>query len=505
MIERVYNNTLNFIKTISKEKRKEIGQFFTQPSIAEFMAKLMVYNKKDIKILDAGAGSGILTAALCDQCLKNKTIVNIHVDLYENNKDIIPLLEENMKYIKKQIKKTGRSFSYTIIEENFILYNSDFWNGKEKRNETDLYDVIISNPPYMKIRKNDIESATMKNIVHGQPNMYFLFMAMAAKLLRKEGQMIFINPRSFTSGAYFRKFREWFLSNVKITNIHLFHSRNNIFKTDKILQETLILKAIKLDKHIDTINITTSSNAAFDDLEKLEVSKDVIINKNTDNFYILIPTNIEELEIINLINNWKYTMPELGFKLSTGKVVDFRATEFLKNEPGKDTVPLIWPCNFNDNKVKHPVKNNKSPQFIVNNQNSKSLLMDNKDYILIKRFSSKEESKRIQCALYLKDDFNKFNQIAIENHLNYINGDMTIEEMYGLFTILNSSYIDRYYRILNGSTQVNATEMNSIPMPDIDTIIEIGKRVIIENNISVQNCDKIIKELFIENKLENVI
>lgn len=505
MIERVYNNTLSFIETISKEKRKEIGQFFTQPSIARFMAKLMDYNKKDIKILDAGAGSGILTAALCEQCLKNETIKNIHVDLYENNKGILPILEENMKYIKKQIKKTGRSFSYTIIEENFILYNSDFWNGKEKRNETDLYDVIISNPPYMKIRKNDIESTTMKNIVHGQPNMYFLFMAMASKLLKKEGQMIFINPRSFTSGAYFRKFREWFLSNVKITNIHLFHSRNNVFKTDKILQETLILKAIKSDKCINTITVTTSPNATFNNIDKLEVSKDIIINNNIDNFYILIPTNIEELEIISLINSWKYTMPELGFKLSTGKVVDFRATEFLKDEPDENTIPLVWSCNFDNNKIKHPVKNNKSPQFILNTENSKSLLMDNKDYILIKRFTSKEEPKRIQCALYLKDDSNEFDKIAIENHLNYINGDMTVKEMYGLFTILNSSYIDKYYRILNGSTQVNATEMNSIPMPDIDTIVEIGKRVIMENNISVQNCDKIIKELFIENKLENVI
>ena len=69
---------------------------------------------------------------------------------------------------------------------------------------------MISNPPYKKIGKNDIESTIMENVVYGQPNMYFLFMAMAERLLKDDGELIFIVPRSWTSGTYLRSLEKYF-------------------------------------------------------------------------------------------------------------------------------------------------------------------------------------------------------------------------------------------------------------------------------------------------------
>ncbi len=39
--------------------------------------------------------------------------------------------------------------------------------------------------------------------------------------------------------------------------------------------------------------------------------------------------------------------------------------------------------------------------------------------------------------------------------------------VYGLYVLFNSTIYDEYYRILNGSTQVNSTEINAMPVPDI--------------------------------------
>ncbi|MBV4438453.1 Eco57I restriction-modification methylase domain-containing protein [Clostridium tyrobutyricum] len=507
IINKVNESTSNYVNTMSRNIRKKIGQFFTQPKVAEFMANLMKYNNDTIKILDAGAGSGILTAALCQKCLEDTVIKNIHIDLYENNENILPILKNTMEYISKIMDKYEKKFTYSIIEKNFILHNKNLWNDKDTKDQVKLYDIIISNPPYKKISKSDEESAVMDNIVYGQPNIYFLFMAMSAKLLKNGGQMIYIVPRSFTSGAYFKKFRKWFLNNVQLMHIHLFNSRGEIFNADSILQETIILKAIKIKerKDIDTITITTSSDSTFSDLDTFKISENTIIDRSTDNLYILIPKSEEEIKIINLINNWKYTMPDLGFKLSTGKVVDFRAKEFLNYHVNYNTVPLFWPCNFSKNKIKYVFNESKYPQFIINDEKSKSLLMDNKDYIFLKRFTSKEEPKRIQCALYFADQFSNYGKIGVENHLNYItklNGDFTYEELYGLFVILNSSYLDKYYRILNGSTQVNATEMNSIHFPDMETILKIGLQAVRENDISVKSCNKIIRKVFIEKSIK---
>lgn len=501
MIDIIHNYTLEYIESIPKQKRKSIGQFFTQPEIAKFMSSLMECDKETIKVLDAGAGSGILTATLCERCLEITTIKNIHVDLYENNEDILPVLKKSMDHISNTINSNGKNFTYNIIEENFILYNSNYWHSRETKEENELYDVIISNPPYKKISKSDKESLAMSSIVHGQPNIYFLFIAMATKLLKPEGEMIFINPRSFTSGAYFKKFRQYLFSNVQISNVHLFDSRGDVFNTEKVLQETLILRAVKTAQNVETVKITTSSDATFKEINEIDVHSNLIIDKNTDNLYVLLPANEKEVEVIKLINSWSDTIPELGFKLSTGKVVDFRATEFIKSNKEEGTVPLIWACNFNQNKIIHPVESEKNQQYIADNKNSSSLMLENKDYVLVKRLTSKEEARRVQSSLYFANELNEYKRIGIENHLNYIykqDGDFEKEELYGLFTVLNSSYLDIYYRILNGSTQVNASEMNSIKIPNINVIKEMGRRVIKENNISVENCDKIIEELFLE-------
>lgn len=500
MVELIYKNTINFIQNISKEKRKSIGQFFTPTSIARFMAKLAELKTESVKILDAGAGSGILTAALCQKCIEAKIVKDVYVDLYENNPDVFPILEQSMKAISSFMDQNGIGFKYRIINKNFIVDNSDFWHGIEARAEESLYDIVITNPPYKKIRKNDIESISMSDIVYGQPNIYFLFLAMSAKLLKENGQLISINPRSFTSGAYFKEFRKWFLNNVLITNIHLFDSREKVFKTEKILQETVIFKAIKTHQTHENLMITTSQDESFKNINCLTVSASTIIDYTSDNFYILIPTTYGDLQILELVRNWKYTLPDLHYRISTGKVVDFRATGFLSTDVSEDSVPLYWPCNFFDNKTTHPIDNKKCPQFILNTPKSKSLLINNDNYIFVKRFTAKEEARRIQCALCQKSDI-KYKYIGVENHLNYItkiNGTSSLDELYGLCTILNSTYMDKYYRILNGSTQVNATEMNSIPFPSLEIIRQIGSYSKTEKHLTVSFCDKMIYKFLID-------
>ena len=86
---------------------------------------------------------------------------------------------------------------------------------------------------------------------------------------------------------------------------------------------------------------------------------------------------------------------------------------------------------------------------------------------------------------------------SAENHLNYItngHGGLEPDEVYGLFVIFNSTLWDRYYRILNGSTQVNASECNSLPMPDLRTVKRLGERIQGEEYLTTELCDAIIME-----------
>ena len=505
IINSIYNATLEYINTKPKTERKKIGQFFTPPPVAEFMASLAEFTDEEIALLDPGAGSGILTGALCDAIIANSNIRKVHATLYENNIDVLPVLNTNMELIKAHMQKNGKEFFYKIVDSNFITANGLFWRN-ELGAEENYYDVIIANPPYKKIGKSDQEAIEMESIVYGQPNIYFLFMAMAAKMLKEDGQMIFINPRSFSSGAYFQKFRQWFFENIKLSHLHLFVSREDVFNCDSVLQETIILKAVKTKKNISNITVTETENLMmFESIKRFQVPYEIVVSNEEERF-MLIPTKSEDTDIISFMKAWPETLISLGYKLKTGPVVDFRATEFLKEENEENTVPLFWPYNYDGYRIKYPVKNAKKPQFIIDSDKSKYLLLKNEDYIFVKRFTSKEENRRIQSAIYLESEFDE-SFIGIENHLNYItkiHGKFQPEELYGLFVILNSSYIDKYFRILNGSTQVNANEMNTMPFPSKQDIIELGKVALNTQFLSVEECDRILENKFGSAELKNV-
>lgn len=496
LVNEVQEYTNEYLEKKSKKDRKKIGQFFTPAVVADFMASLSgAYNNfEELTILDCGSGTGILAAALIDKFKTHKSLKRLHIDLYELDNNVLPILTKSMEYIKHNLENLSIEFTYEIIHGNFVTLNVDNWNS----DFVGKYDLVISNPPYKKISKSSEEAVAMSSIVHGQPNIYFLFMAMALKLLKENGELIFINPRSFTSGLYFKKFRTWFLENTIISRIHLFVSRKNVFGNDQVLQETIILKALKSKSKEDKICISESTDSDLSkNIFQIYLPYDSVITKN-ENKFILLPTTEEDIQVMNLLSKWKYNLVKLGYKLKTGPVVDFRSLEYLKNEPLEETVPLLWLHNFNGGLIRFPVTKEGKPQYILNNSESKNLLLENKDYLLLKRFTSKEEKRRLQAAIYSSKEFN-YSKIGFENHLNYIvkeSGIMELNELYGLYALFNSDILDKYYRIVNGSTQVNATEVNSMPLPEKELIIKIGDLILKENDLSVDKCNDIVNNIF---------
>lgn len=495
IVDKIQEITKKYLEKHNKTRRKEMGQFFTSSETAIFMANMFDINKEKISILDPGAGTGILAAALCERLLKENCVKEVYLDLYENNNDVIETLEKSLFLLEEKFKKAKKTFNFNIKKENFITFNKTNWENK-----TNFYDLIISNPPYKKISKNQEESLIMDEIVYGQPNMYALFLAMSANLLNQNGELVFIIPRSFTSGAYFKKFRQWLLMNLSLNKIHIFISRDQIFKNENVLQETIILKAVKNnDKSFITVSETFNND--YENIKEFEIPYNLVV-QNNDDCYILIPTDENEIRILNDFNNLNNNLITLGFKLKTGPVVHFRALESLEeNEKIGDTYPLLWPYNIEENRISFPFFVQNKPQYI--NGNLSNLLLENKNYLVIKRFTTKEENRRIQVAMHLKVNM-LYSHIGIENHLNYItkiDSQIENEEFYGLFAFFNTSYVDKYYRILNGSTQVNASEVNKIPLPTLDKIKELGRLIIKEKIYKVEYCDSIV-ERYIFNKGE---
>lgn len=471
-----------YIEKIPIEIRKKKGQYFTNKEVSKLMVALFnnIDQKKEIKILDPGAGIGIFESSFCEYLKSLKKQVKVSFDLYENDTNVLSLLELNMKACGEEMASESIEIDYKIFNEDFILSNASIFNNQKNFDSNRKgYDFIISNPPYYKLNKDSPQIVEMENIVNGQPNIYPFFMAISARLLKNNGQMTVLTPRSYCSGLYFKKFRECFFNDIRPQKIHLFESRKEIFKKFGVLQENVILNAIKTSKNPKNILISTSNGIPNED-ETIHAKKSnydkIVIQKNND-IVMRIPISVIDELIAEHIDNFDNNLKKLGFKVSTGPVVPFRAKKFLlKNMHNYNIIPLIWMHNIVDGIIKWPLEMNSVPIGLIRTKESEKILKPNKNYILIKRFSTKEGKQRINAGIYLKNYINsKF--IGIENHINYIDkkdGELSKEEAYGLAALLNSKLYNRYFQITNGSTQVNASEIRDLPIPSLKIIKDIG-------------------------------
>jgi hypothetical protein len=196
----------------------------------------------------------------------------------------------------------------------------------------------------------------------------------------------------------------------------------------------------------------------------------------------------------------RFSLTEIGIEVSTGPVVDFRLKEYLRKMPEKGTVPLLYPCHFSRQSTQWPLENVKKPNAILFNPETKKWLYPNGFYTVVRRFSSKEEKRRIIASVVEPGVFQKAEFLGFENHLNVFHeGRKGLPESLakGLAVFLNSTAVDDNFRRFSGHTQVNATDLKLMKYPCRDALISLGNWAarhdeLTKNMIDVQ-IEKIVK------------
>ena len=471
-----------YIAVSQPEHRKERGQYFTPPEIASFMARLANSNSSSpLRVLDPGAGTGILSCAVCEQVVERLGIRRIHFDAYEEEPSLRDLLYKSFLHTSKWARDRGTKLTFEIFDTDFLISGQASF---ERRNGKP-YDLVISNPPYTKISASDPRAQVLAHVVYGQPNLYALFMAASIPLLKNHGSLVFITPRSYTAGHYFKAFREVFFSQMQPVRVHLFDSRKQIFSNQAVLQENVILKAVKATGDSPLVISTSKDASNLDSCSKNKVPGSCALHRNNGYFVLRLPVDDFDDLIIEIVDSWKSRLADHGFQISTGPVVPFRAREVLftrKTVSNKTLVPLLWMCNVHPMQTVWPCNGTQTreaaQQFIEDNTYTRKakLLLPNKNMVLLRRFSAKEERRRLTAASLFQGQYD-FKYLGIETHLNYIHrpeGQMSADEILGLSALLNSALLDRYFRICNGNTQVGAIELRHMPLPPLEVISALG-------------------------------
>ncbi|MCD6308406.1 MAG: Eco57I restriction-modification methylase domain-containing protein [Candidatus Latescibacteria bacterium] len=465
-----------------RNNRAEIGQFLTPATTARFMASLFEKNVEHVRILDAGAGIGVLFAA-CVQafCSRKYKPKSIEVVAIENDRNVLSHLNDTIKFCQVICLQAGVNFDGIVKEEDFVSFAiKQLDRGLFAYNTEKIrFTHAILNPPYKKINGHSKTRKMLDSSGYGTSNLYTAFVWLAFKMLVLGGELVAITPRSFCNGPYFKNFRKDLLESTSLQSIHVFESRNKAFSEDSVLQENVIYRVIRNASKPETVTISSTVGIDFTDVKRIAVPYDnVVLRGDPDNFIHLIQSE-KGLLVMKQMKRFTCRLETLRLDVSTGRVVDFRTRDFIRQDSGSDTVPLIYPCHLENGFVEWPNVEGKKPNAILACDKTAHLLLPSGYYVLIKRFTAKEERRRVVASIFDPQRV-KTKLVGFENHINYfhIKGKgLSANMAKGLALFLNSTIFDDYFRLFSGHTQVNATDLRKMRYPSRPELLRLGAHV----------------------------
>jgi hypothetical protein len=482
----VEQTRLQVSKKTEASKKSRFGQFLTPARTAMFMANLFPDSNGNCRLLDAGAGIGSLSNAFLERWQSGGfNFQQVELDAFEIDKTLHSYLTRTLD------KHRSRSdFSAVVREDDFIHATTDALSGGFFSIATPQYTHAILNPPYKKINSNSAHRLALRSVGIETVNLYSAFVALAVAQAALNGQIVAIIPRSFCNGPYYRPFRDFILERAAIRHMHLFESRNKAFRDDEVLQENIIIR-LERGGQQGPVTVSTSTDDSFSDLTTHEHPFDRIVFPDDPERFIHVPTTTEK-SAIELSPAVRYSLADIGVKVSTGPVVDFRLKTHLRDMPEAGTAPLIYPGHLSMTGTVWPVPGLKKPNAIMRNDETEKWLYPNGFYCVVRRFSSKEEKRRVVASIVDPAAFGDHSVLGFENHMNVFHENkrgLTEALARGLAVFLNTTAVDEHFRRFNGHTQVNATDLKLMKYPSRNTLTELGKWAMQQGTLTQEQID----------------
>lgn len=447
-IRQAANTRNETIRATSEERRIKYAQHLTPPETATLAASMFSGADRPMDCLDLGAGTGMLTAALI---ARYSTEFISRMDAVE----IDPVLAD---IYRSEIGAYG-------IHGDLVV--GDAITETPERQ----YDRIILNPPYKKMAAAD---PRQKELPCPSANLYSAFLAVALTHLKDEGEVVAIVPRSWTNGDYFTPFRnlafggETIFGPFSLDMLHVYGSRTEVFADTDVLQETMLVRFSRRPQ-VDHVVVSQSVDKETEPKRVEYDQSDIICG---DTHVVRIAPSEQRLE---------GTIETVGLCPSTGKVVDFRSRErtYTARPDTPDAYRLIYARNFAGGVLTHPADIGKCQWYVADDDASRRQLIEPGCYVVVKRFSSKEERRRVVAFPLVTTE-----KVALENHTNYIHQGTRRKTIplrsenlaCGIAIWLNSTYVDEWFRDVSGSTQVNASDIRKMPCPTLKRMERLGNK-----------------------------
>lgn len=488
MLNMAVRNTKKLIREKSKEQNIRIGRFFTKKGTAALMSVLIrPKNAEHISILDPGAGTGILSAAvlerLCQSATPPKTVELV---CYENDAMMLPMLEYNLQRLRRRVRHDyGVKLITTLRTENFVLAAADDAGG--------CFDYVIQNPPSELLAKDSAETQALESLCAGATDIAFLFAAMGIKMLKDGGEMVALLPTAYARGVYLDRIRLYIMERAHIAKLHLFSTKARESGTIDPIRGDMVVKFVKTPVS-EGQTLAISSSYSDGDGGDITVLPPFPYHRivNPDNGMLLLLKSEEEAEILTRVESLPETMTSLGLRMRTGLTLESRYPDSLRTEATDGAIPLIHPKSIRDGIVHLPTEKYIIPVI-------PSLAQKNKNMLFIKRVPAKSDKRHLLCGAYLASQLPHCEKISTHNKLNYIDyaddREMDPAMLFGLYGVLSSDLYEKYCTILSKAPQINTADYGNLPLPPVKTLREIGNQLLLSRLFTPKVCSVVVQNV----------
>ena len=459
--------------------RKSLALYFTPPSLTERLltdleTQGISFNKG--RFFDPACGGAAFIAPIAlrmKDALKaqgaspSKILIHIEKNLYGMDVDIAlcALSEQFLKIaLYSEIKTVKREPSFRILTGNSLCDLEDFNN---------TVDVLICNPPYRKINKNDINNyrTPFKEVIEGQPNMYGLFIALSIKLLKPNGLCSLVTPTSFLSGRYFSKLRDFIMKESHILNIGIVSDRSGVFID--VLQETA-LTLLKRIKRVHLSDIKARVSLVSRDGNCVDVGNCMLPNSGAA---WPIPRIESDVILLKKSAESEFRIRDYGYEIRIGSFVwnrdkrpVFMSAKELSRKNIKTAVPLLWSSDIKNMgilKFDGTEKKNGEPCFVDYGDKSHCSII-RRNSVILQRVTSNDQPRRLIASVVSNEFIKKYGGFVGENHTVILEKIVTKPVLTAnkMAKLLNGYMADRYFRSISGATNVSVFELKQLPLPD---------------------------------------
>lgn len=206
-IKEIIDYSQNFDQK-DKNLIKNKGVVFTTTAVCDEIISLLSPNIDDV-ICEPSVGRGVFIFSLLEYFRKSNSVYKL-LDFVENRLYCYDINLQFINDLKNMINSYFKLLGYDGFLELKNIKCDDFLKQKEN------YDIIIGNPPYVRIQNLDKEylddlKSDLKSMTLGNVDLYYAFLEKSIKCSKKTG---FIIPNSFIKTKSGKFLRELIINNV---------------------------------------------------------------------------------------------------------------------------------------------------------------------------------------------------------------------------------------------------------------------------------------------------